>query len=140
MNVRGYIARFVASGIVEIRSEFSEEARGMQNERGYDEFAACFKDGPPRRIGVRWTQKTLKPREESVVLDQQISEDEYRRLYNEHGGIVDTVADHEWFAKKSAAPKCPDCGGDMVEKTGRRGPFWSCRAFPRCRGSRSITS
>ncbi len=37
--------------------------------------------------------------------------------------------------------KCPLCGGEMVLKTARRGPkagedFWSCSAFPKCRGKK----
>jgi restriction system protein len=36
---------------------------------------------------------------------------------------------------------CPLCGGEMVLKTARRGPqagedFWSCSAFPKCRGKK----
>ena len=36
---------------------------------------------------------------------------------------------------------CPLCGGTMVLKTARRGPkagedFWSCSAFPKCRGKK----
>jgi len=36
-------------------------------------------------------------------------------------------------------PKCPDCGAVMREKTATQGqfkgqPFWSCTAYPKCRG------
>lgn len=39
------------------------------------------------------------------------------------------------------APKCPDCGGGMVERTARNGKwagqrFLGCRRYPRCRGIR----
>ena len=35
-------------------------------------------------------------------------------------------------------PKCPKCGQPMIERhNGRTGdPFWGCRGYPACRGSR----
>ena len=40
------------------------------------------------------------------------------------------------------APSCPDCDGEMVVRTARRGAnagrqFWGCKAFPRCKGTRA---
>jgi formylglycine-generating enzyme required for sulfatase activity len=32
--------------------------------------------------------------------------------------------------------KCPDCGGPMLLRVGKRGPFLGCAAFPACRGTR----
>ncbi len=29
--------------------------------------------------------------------------------------------------------KCPECGGDLVERQSRRGTFYGCSAFPKCR-------
>ncbi len=34
--------------------------------------------------------------------------------------------------------RCPKCGGAMVERTGRTGPFLGCRSFPRCNGTRPL--
>jgi hypothetical protein len=34
-----------------------------------------------------------------------------------------------------SAPLCPLCRGHMRPKDGKRGTFWSCLAFPECRGS-----
>ena len=36
--------------------------------------------------------------------------------------------------------KCPKCGAVMREKTGRYGPFLSCSNYPRCNGTRNVTS
>lgn len=41
------------------------------------------------------------------------------------------------------APKCPNCGGVMVQRVAMRGrnaggAFWGCKSYPRCRGTRSI--
>lgn len=38
-----------------------------------------------------------------------------------------------------AKPACPVCGGDMVQRTSRRGgnagnAFWGCTNYPKCRG------
>lgn len=34
-------------------------------------------------------------------------------------------------------PHCPVCGGRMTIRPSRRGEFWSCKAYPRCNGSRN---
>lgn len=33
---------------------------------------------------------------------------------------------------------CPLCGGSMVSKIGRFGPFLSCKNYPQCKGSKKI--
>lgn len=33
---------------------------------------------------------------------------------------------------------CPNCGGPMVQKSGRYGPFLSCTRYPDCRGTRNL--
>ncbi|HEX5338845.1 MAG TPA: topoisomerase DNA-binding C4 zinc finger domain-containing protein, partial [Gallionella sp.] len=30
-------------------------------------------------------------------------------------------------------PSCPSCGVKMVKRSGKRGEFWGCKNFPRCR-------
>ena len=40
-----------------------------------------------------------------------------------------------------ASPECPDCGGEMVLRTARKGrnvggQFWGCVQYPRCKGTR----
>ncbi|MBI3334670.1 topoisomerase DNA-binding C4 zinc finger domain-containing protein [Candidatus Pacearchaeota archaeon] len=32
--------------------------------------------------------------------------------------------------------KCPECGGEMISRTGKFGVFWGCKDFPNCRGTR----
>lgn len=46
-------------------------------------------------------------------------------------------------ATVAAAPKCPNCGKPMVERTAKRGAkagqsFWGCEGFPACRGTRPM--
>lgn len=41
--------------------------------------------------------------------------------------------------QKEAAPTCPKCGSEMVQRIARKGPyagkrFWGCSKFPECRG------
>jgi DNA topoisomerase-1 len=33
------------------------------------------------------------------------------------------------------APKCPECGADMVQRMSKRGPFWGCSKYPECTGT-----
>lgn len=40
-------------------------------------------------------------------------------------------------------PECPNCGGQMVGRTAKRGAnagsqFWGCSQYPRCRGTRAV--
>jgi DNA topoisomerase-1 len=30
-------------------------------------------------------------------------------------------------------PVCPICGGMLIEKMGRRGKFWGCKNYPKCK-------
>ena len=34
--------------------------------------------------------------------------------------------------------KCPKCGSPMVRKAGKRGPFFACSAYPKCKTAMSI--
>ncbi len=34
--------------------------------------------------------------------------------------------------------KCPECGADMVARSGRRGQFLGCSRYPQCRGTRQL--
>ncbi|QDK36415.1 topoisomerase DNA-binding C4 zinc finger domain-containing protein [Bdellovibrio sp. NC01] len=36
------------------------------------------------------------------------------------------------------APICPQCSSQMVRRSGRRGAFWGCSRYPRCKGTRNI--
>jgi DNA topoisomerase-1 len=29
--------------------------------------------------------------------------------------------------------KCPDCGGDIIERSSRRGKFFGCGNYPKCK-------
>ncbi len=33
---------------------------------------------------------------------------------------------------------CPRCGSKLVKRNGRRGPFWGCSSFPKCRYTKNI--
>lgn len=37
-------------------------------------------------------------------------------------------------------PKCPHCSSTMVKRKGKKGAFWGCSRFPKCRGTRDIES
>ncbi|KEA45945.1 DNA topoisomerase I [Campylobacter mucosalis] len=36
--------------------------------------------------------------------------------------------------------KCPDCGGELVERSGKFGKFIACLNFPKCKYSRNLTN
>jgi ribosomal protein L37AE/L43A len=39
-------------------------------------------------------------------------------------------------APPAPVPTCPKCKSPMVRRTGKFGPFWGCKQYPRCKGSR----
>lgn len=39
---------------------------------------------------------------------------------------------------KTQTPNCPSCGAKMKRRTSRRGPFYGCSTFPRCRATLDI--
>ena len=47
----------------------------------------------------------------------------------------------EALVEEGATPECPECSTEMVIKSSKAGnKFWSCSAFPKCRGTRSVDS
>ena len=32
--------------------------------------------------------------------------------------------------------KCPECGSEMKSRKGLYGPFWGCKTYPKCKGTR----
>lgn len=39
-------------------------------------------------------------------------------------------------SREPAAEACPRCGGELVKRSGRYGPFYGCSNYPRCRYTR----
>jgi restriction system protein len=35
-------------------------------------------------------------------------------------------------------PSCPRCHADMIRRVSSHGPFWGCRRYPSCRGTRAL--
>ncbi len=42
-------------------------------------------------------------------------------------------------AAEPAGVDCPDCGGPMLVRFSRRGPFAGCAAYPKCKGTRPLS-
>ncbi len=71
------------------------------------------------------------------------------RVFREKGGLRERMTTVRIEARDSAmaadpdAPDCPACGKPMRTMLARRGknagnPFWSCSAYPACKGTRNI--
>jgi DNA topoisomerase-1 len=43
------------------------------------------------------------------------------------------------MAAIAVSETCPECGGPMVVRSSRRGPFLGCKAYPKCKGTRPAT-
>ena len=78
------------------------------------------------------------------LLKQQIREQE--REFLEQGGIRERMTRARVEARAAPNPRtpaCPLCGKPMRNRVARQGPkkgqaFWSCSAYPDCRGTRPM--
>jgi ssDNA-binding Zn-finger/Zn-ribbon topoisomerase 1 len=62
--------------------------------------------------------------------DGQIGGDAWRDDYNPRASL------EKKLMSAYESVKCPDCGGEMISRTGKFGVFWGCKDFPRCKGTR----
>ncbi len=50
---------------------------------------------------------------------------------------MDHVSRIKWNVKikkmKVRAHICPECGGQLIKRTGKSGEFYGCRNFPQCK-------
>jgi restriction system protein len=44
----------------------------------------------------------------------------------------------EVISKRTITNPCPDCGNQLVVRSGKRGRFWGCSSFPKCRFTRDL--
>jgi len=58
---------------------------------------------------------------------------EYIRLAGKESGILKSSPAEASIEKLE---KCPQCGGDLIEREGKFGKFYGCSKFPYCRGTR----
>lgn len=83
-----------------------------------------------------------------MMLSKQI--DSQLAVFREEGGFTEALtaerlAHRAEQGHRSDAPSCPLCGQPMIKRMAKKGvnsghEFWSCSAYPRCNGIRSIIS
>ncbi len=125
-ELRGVVAREKATrGIFVISGSFTHEALAESQGQPLE-----LIDGPKLLKLVQDVQtKNTEPQQEKSHPPEVVS------------AAVPTTK-MEVVSEKNE-PSCPRCGGPMLKKLASRGgnagnEFWSCRAFPKCRGSRSL--
>jgi len=65
----------------------------------------------------------------------------YGRFCNSCKGVNGSNRNASAAPKVQGTPqKCPLCKSGLVLRTGRRGPFYGCERFPKCRGSARVTT
>jgi len=63
------------------------------------------------------------------LLDGQDLVDKLRSLPGEHGAMLLKTA----FDGDYSTPTCPSCGVKLRQRSGKRGAFWGCTGYPRCK-------
>ncbi len=78
----------------------------------------CSYGGKDRvNLGICYECKNKIPIEQSMVLNIEKTENKNRQIDN---------------------TKCPECGEELVEKSGRYGKFMGCKGYPRCKYTRPV--
>ena len=110
---------------------FKPTEQGILTTEKLDEF---FKD----IINVRYTAKMESTLDE--IADGTAEEvATLKEFYNRFQPLLEHA--YENMEKKElekVGEVCPNCGGDLVYRTGRFGKFISCSNFPKCRYTRQI--
>ncbi len=76
---------------------------------------------------------------------QKLTDNEIDKIFTTLGEVskkdkqtkMDHVSRIKWNVKikkmKERAHICPECGGQLIKRTGKSGEFYGCRNFPRCK-------
>lgn len=83
------------------------------------DLAACF------RISTEGAHRALN----DCMMNQKCFEEMGRRM-------AGMEAAGSGMPRETAAEVCPRCGGELVKRNGRYGPFYGCGNYPRCRYTR----
>ncbi|MBZ5512743.1 MAG: topoisomerase DNA-binding C4 zinc finger domain-containing protein [Acidobacteriia bacterium] len=135
------------SDIVVVGRDEREESSGFQNEYTTEWVVARKGDGFVR-VELH-EKKDFSPRggrKVRKVSEQQISEAEYKSAASGKPAIDTDAevrkveqAEHKQQRMEELleqvnklAPECPDHGSTMKAKSGKYGPFWGCKRFPKC--------
>ena len=97
----------------------------------------CGQDAVRVVVGIRRTETDWQPIRESRRLYRTAPQgQESLRVEAFCSRLRDALRDAVRVAMR--VPRCPECGGPMVERNGRRGRFLGCCSYPDCRGTREI--
>lgn len=83
------------------------------------DLAACF------RISTEGAHRALN----DCMMNQKCFEEMGRRMAG-----METAG--SGMHRETAAEVCPRCGGELVKRNGRYGPFYGCGNYPRCKYTR----
>lgn len=111
-----------------------------------------FKTEMPESVvhGARRAIKFIRSKTEILLSEEQVQDVIEAIDSNRLANTRQTRREHiqhveEIKSQKEDESCCPKCGGEMVLKTVSRGArkgnqFWGCQSFPKCRGTRTVTS
>ena len=89
-------------------------------------------------INVRYTADMEKELDD-IASEKTDSEKALKNFYIEFDPLVkEAYQKMEKLAPEKTGEKCPNCGGDLVIRSGRYGKFISCSNYPRCRYHASL--
>jgi restriction system protein len=128
------------SGVVVTTSDFAATAIKFASENGIklingDELSAMMARAFPDGGDADLYKAMCGQCGGLVTFDMRINASEVR-CQRGHVVICDLVANSLTFKALADVPSCDTCGGEMRLVNGRRGKFWGCRKYPKCRGTK----
>lgn len=147
MEVTEHYVSMGYSGIIVLDSESSESKSGWVDYE--TQVIACRRsNGSYARVVIWWQSRVLGKRSYHIESEEEMSEAEYQRLLEVHGGTtIDSQDWHQKTARRQAAeakyqqlmPRCSH-GHRMTVRINSRDSSWffGCSRFPDCRETKHI--
>lgn len=71
-----------------------------------------------------------------LFLHKEKAEEHHKGIANGYGNIKEMDVEMSGVAPVIEGLECPECGEGMVSRKGLYGPFWGCKTYPKCKGTR----
>ena len=88
-------------------------------------------------INVKYTAE-MEEKLDEIANDKLDNIKELHRFYDEFQPLVDAAYDHMDKYQFKTGEVCPECGSDLIIKTGKFGKFIACSNFPKCNYTKSM--
>ena len=121
------VSTIVERGYVKLeQKKFVPTEIGIETNKKLQEFFSNI-------INVKYTAK-MESKLDDIADGKEIWNELLEKFYKEFEPMVENAFDNmEKKELEKTGEKCPECGGDLVVRTGKYGKFVSCSNYPKCK-------